>query len=474
MLPPDATSAPADPLGTAPEVDRHVLIATTERLVESALIHDLLVASADRGYRARILTIERVFFAVLQFVLGRFSSFAALVDALRAGALRGLGKIEVSDRAFTLRMESLHHTRFLAVLTAVTTHLRATATPGREWVRKLAPFATGLFAIDDTTLDALARKVATLAQHPKGAPATLGGRLGAALDLVTGQMVAILHDADAGANEKNHLLPLIETLGAGALVVVDLGYFSFPLFDAMSERYVYWVTRLRAKTSMTVVATLADRPGYRDRIVYLGAWASDRAAHPVRCIELEVDGTMYAWVTNVLDPGMLSAPNVWLIYSLRWSIEMAFAALKRALGLAHLRACQTNGMLIQVWCTLCVFQVLQHLRVVVAASQGWEADRVSWERLVRAIGFYAQQVDPLPLVDYLCVPRQARDLVKQGTRVRRKDLSASVRAACEPTPKLPEGVDLSARRPRHGKPQSRRKQTITIVANLQQVCADPP
>lgn len=97
------------------------------------------------------------------------------------------------------------------------------------------------------------------------------------------------------------------TLGAGALVVMHLGYFSYQLFDALTERYVYWVSRLRAKTSLIVVATLADRPVYRDRIVYLGTWAAGRAAHLVRCVEPEVDGKSYAWLTNVLDPRMMSA-----------------------------------------------------------------------------------------------------------------------------------------------------------------------
>lgn len=464
---PAVVGASPDPWSAAPFVDAREVVASTGRLVDASLVHDLLVRPADGRYRARILTIERVFFALLQFVLGRFHSFAALVDGLRAGTVGGLGRIAVSDRAFTLRLESLPHASFLAVLVALTARLRTLAVPGREWVRALAPFATGLYAIDDTTLDALARKVAALAQHPKGAPETLAGRLGAALDLVTGQLAAVLHDADASANEKNHLLPLVETLGAGALVVMDLGYFSFRLFDALSERYVYWVSRLRAKTSMVVVATLADQPGYRDRIVHLGAWAADRAAYPVRCVELEVDGTTYAWLTNVLDPRMLSAPALWALYGQRWTIEVAFAALKRSLGLASLRVCHTNGVLIQVWCALCVYQVLQHLRLVVATSQGWDADRVSWERLMRAIGFYAQLPNARPLVEYLCTPATARDLAKQGTRVRRKELSPKVRAVCEPTPALPDDLNLNPRKPRHGKPEARTKRTITVVAGLQ-------
>ena len=111
--------------------------------------------------------------------------------------------------------------------------------------------------------------------------------------------------------------------------------------------------------------------------------------------------------------------------------------------------------------------MVQHLRLVVAASQGWEADRVSWERLMRGIGFYAQLQNQLPLIEYLCTPAQDRELAKQGTPVRRKDLSPKVRAACEPTPSLPDDLDLKLRKPRHGKPEARTKQTITVVASLQ-------
>lgn len=454
-----------DPMAGAPPVAQSTLLAGVDQLLTPELVRDVLVPHADRSYRARILTIELVFFAVLRFVLGGFASFAALVAALRAGVLRGLPLIAVTDRAFYLRLEALPHTRFLEVLRAVTERLREAAPPARAWVRELAPFATGLYAIDDTTLDALMRKVAPLAAHPKGASETLGGRLGVALDLTTGQIAAVLHDADAKANEKAHLLPLVAELGAGALVVLDLGYFAFHLFDAISERFVYWVTRLRDGATFVVVETLADRPGYRDRIVHLGKWRAARAAHPVRLVELETATGWHAWVTNVLDPRLLTAPNICALYAQRWTIEMAFAALKRALGMAYLRACRPNGMLIQIWCTLCVYQVLQHLRLVIAAAHGWDADRVSWERLVRQIGFYAQR-PTATLLDYLCDPTRSPDLCKRGTRVRRSELPAATRAACDPPPPLPATVDLTPRRPRKNHPTERRICTVTTIAGL--------
>jgi hypothetical protein len=61
----DDVGSCTDPSSTALFVDSREVIATTGRRVDAALARDLLVPSVDRRYRARILTIERVFFALL-------------------------------------------------------------------------------------------------------------------------------------------------------------------------------------------------------------------------------------------------------------------------------------------------------------------------------------------------------------------------------------------------------------------------
>ena len=53
---------------------------------------------------------------------------------------------------------------------------------------------------------------------------------------------------------------------------------------------------------------------------------------------------------------------------------MCFAALKRALGLASLRCSTIEGVLGQIWTTLVLYQVLQDLRLELAAAAGLGAD----------------------------------------------------------------------------------------------------
>lgn len=459
---------PAPFITAGPEVTGTAVGDRVRQLFSPGLVHDVL-ASAKGEYRQRLLTIEVVVLAMLEFVLGQLAAFAEIVDRLRMGTLPGLPTVEVTPSAFYKRLHAISHTTFLDLLRRVTMGLRESQKHARKWVRDLAPFANGLYALDDTTLDELVRRTPSLKKHPKGAMETLGGRLGCALDMVTGKFAEVLYDPDSKANEKTHARPLIERLGAGSLYVFDLGYFAFPFLDYLSEHFCYFVTRMRNKTSYEVVRELASGPLYRDRIIWLGKHRADRAEHPVRLVELLVGGTWYRYLTNLWDPRLLGASQIWALYGQRWTIEMSFAAVKRSLGLAYLRLSHQNGILIQIWCTLAVYQILQDLRLDIAVSNGWNEDEVSWEMLMRRIGLYAyQSVSPKPLRDWLVQDGARLFLKKRGIRHRRiTRLPDAVMAACDPPPPLPDLPLIPPRKPRQGDHRrSRKTARATIMAAL--------
>jgi hypothetical protein len=403
------------------------------------------------GYRARVLTIEIVAIGLLHLILARLSSLRELIAHLRLGKLAGVPRTRVSASALYKRLAVLPHTVFLALLRHASVALR-TASPARSArVAALAPFAQGIFAVDDTTLDALARKLDSLKAFDKGDYGTLGGRLGCTYDLIHRTFVAFAHDTDSTSNERHRLESLVADLSAGALVVFDLGYFAFDLFDRLSERFVYFVTRLKDKVVVTPVATLADGPYYRDRIVFLGGDKStERTAHPVRLIEFKMGEVWWRFVTNVCDPRMLPADRVWKIYAERWSIEVAFFVVKRALGAAVLHTCHTNGVLSQIWCTLTVFHVLGSLRASVAEAAHWDEEEVSWELLMRRIGLYVQSPEALSLRDWLVANALDLGVRKAGRRPRRLEaLPLPVRAALRNTPiASPALKDLASQTPK--------------------------
>ena len=247
----------------------------------------------------------------------------------------------------------------------------------------------------------------------------------------------------------------------------DLGYFSFPFFDYLSERFCYFVTRLRNKATFKEIEVLADGPLYRDRIIYLGKYKADQAAHPVRLVELLIKGNWFRYLTNVLNPQILPAPKVWALYAQRWNIEMAFAAVKRALKMAFLRATHQNGILIQVWSTLTAYQVLQNMRLEIAKEWGWKDDDVSWQILMRTISWYPETRRELPLRAWLIENGEKAGLKKRGVRKRKDDdLEAQLLDACLPPPLPPPAQKLTSRKGRQGKPEPRKTLSLTILAYL--------
>lgn len=144
----------------------------------------------------------------------------------------------------------------------------------------LAPFATGVYAIDESTLDGIARTLPTLHGVPAGDDRLLPGKLITAFDVRTQQFHTVQTTALPRQNEKVAAHDLVATLPAKSLILADLGYFSFPWFDALTDAEYWYVSKLRTKTSTTTVHVLAAQGKIRDELVWLGAYRANRARHP--------------------------------------------------------------------------------------------------------------------------------------------------------------------------------------------------
>jgi hypothetical protein len=420
----------------------------------------------DKPLRARILTAEIMLLSIVYLVVNSCESLLQLMDIIKFGKLLNGKKLNFTPTAFYNRLRKLPHELFLDMFRSVTLSLNQTSSYSRTKLRTLALFANEIYAIDDTTLDALMRKSGPLAKFKKGSSELLAGRLGCAIDLNTQKFAEVMYESDAMANEKNHFWPLVERLGAGNLFVFDLGYFSFELFDRLTESYSYFITPMRKKTSYIVMSQGANSSNYRDSIIYLGKYKADRAAWPLRLVEIRINGEWYGYLTNVLMPQQLRADAIWRLYKERWTIEKAFSVFKRALGGAWLHSCHLNGVLIQVWSTLSVYQVFQDLRLDISVKRKMDIEDISWVNLIRRIAMYVSE--PVPgqtLREWLTNPKLDLLLAKRGTRKRSPDklpkpLLKDIRSFCSEREVPPW------RKPRHGKPEPRTKKSLIIMAGI--------
>jgi hypothetical protein len=247
----------------------------------------------------------------------------------------------------------------------------------------------GCYALDGTTLEALFRKLKALQEAPT---APLAGHLVALCDLFTHVPAKLWFAEDPQTNDKALLPQVLQWVPENSLLVFDLGYFAFPFFDALWEQGVFFVTRLRAKTSFTVERVLRQQPGVCDRIVHLGKYRSNPSQNAVRLIEVYVRDQWRQYLTNVLDPHELSVLEVVALYEQRWQIELAFLQVKRLLGLAYLWVGSLNGVQLQVWATWLYYAVLIDLCVEVADVLQLPVNRISVELVSRSLYHYAQAV----------------------------------------------------------------------------------
>jgi len=127
------------------------------------------------------------------------------------------------------------------------------------------------------------------------------------VEAFTHSPVRCWYTEESAANDKIWSDNLLAALPVGGLLIFDLGFFSFVLFDAFSEEKKFLVTRLRQKTAYKVTRTLAQGNLYKDELIELGQYRSNPCKHPVRLVSVLWGKTWYYYLTNVLAPQILSA-----------------------------------------------------------------------------------------------------------------------------------------------------------------------
>ncbi len=330
---------------------------------------------------------------LLTCVARGFSSQLDLWRLLSQGNFWFYPRFAVSDQAVYKRLEQEGTVPLQRLFTQVCSMLAQRLAPYQE--KDLAPFATQVLALDETTLDKVARLLPALRAEPAASTKLLPGKLAALFNLRAQQWERIQHIENPHQNSKVAARAMLEEVAEGSLVLADLGYFGFELFDWLTESKLWWISRMRAGTSYEVTHIFfrsIDQEGnieVLDGVVWLGAYRADRAAHAVRLVQFRVGSTQYRYITNVLDPTKLTIADIARLYARRWDIELAFKLVKRQLGLHMLWSAKDVVVQQQVWAVLTISQILQGLRMEIAGRAEVDPYEVSMELLVRYLPQYA-------------------------------------------------------------------------------------
>jgi hypothetical protein len=315
---------------------------------------------------------------MLLCVLQGFSSRLAIWRLLTVHGLWGR-RFAVCSEAIYDRLDRATSAPLEQLFARLTALLHDRLTPYADLT--LAPFATEVVALDETVLERLLKLLPAVGEH-RGR-ALLPGRLATAFDVrrqqwIRGQMIADPHE-----REQLHARDLVSGIPANSLLLFDRGYFSFAWFDDLTHAGYWWISRMRKRTTVTVVHTFYKRKGISDQLVWLGAYRADQAGEMARMVVFPLDGSTQTYLTNVLDPHRLPLHEIARLYARRWDIELAFKLVKRELKLHLLWSSKPQVLAQQVWATLIIAQVLLALWVEIAGRAKVDVFDVSLTLLVQ-------------------------------------------------------------------------------------------
>lgn len=381
------------------------------------------VKGKERSLRSRILTLPVMAAIILSLV---YRQVQHLTDVLRILEIEGLMWVKatrVSRQALSQRLNSLPAALFAKLLEQVIERVRAKVRePSAEMNQKFSAIWIG----DASTLEAMKKHLGELKEQ---VGTVLGGKIMMVVEAFSHHPVAVWYESDPKRNETNWWDSLIKKLPVGGLIILDMGFYGFKWFDALTEGGKYILTRQKKGVDYCVVRQISSNHAYKDEIIQMGQHKSDPCHYPMRLVSVLWGQTWHLYLTNVLDPQQLSAQQVCDLYRRRWHIEDAFLLTKRLLGLSYLWVGGSNGVQMQVYATLIFYVVLNDLCADVAVSLQQPLERISVEMVFRSLYFFSRALLQNPLlllIPWLCEHQTSMGLVKSIRKRHRENAQISL------------------------------------------------
>ncbi len=152
----------------------------------------------------------------------------------------------------------------------------------------------------------------------------------------------------------------------GSIVVMDRGYTDFTWYKALTDRGIYFVTRLKKNADYRVVKRQkANRKSgiTSDQIIeFRGVSSSKKCPIQLRRIGYRdaETGKHYIYLTNHFK---LAAKTIAGIYKARWQIELFFKWIKQNLKIKSYVGTSKNAVLTQIWIAMCVYLILAFIKM---------------------------------------------------------------------------------------------------------------
>ncbi len=152
----------------------------------------------------------------------------------------------------------------------------------------------------------------------------------------------------------------------GSIVVMDKGYNDYSWYKQLTDKGIFFVTRLKTNAKYRVVSRrkiLKSKGLSCDQTIeFTGTQTSKKCPVQLRRIGYkdELTGKHYIFLTNNFK---LSAKTIADIYKARWQVELFFKWIKQNLKIKSFVGTSKNAVLTQIWVAMCVYLILAFIKL---------------------------------------------------------------------------------------------------------------
>lgn len=151
----------------------------------------------------------------------------------------------------------------------------------------------------------------------------------------------------------------------GSIVAMDKGYNDYSWYKQLTDKGIYFVTRLKTNAKYRVVSrrSVIKSKGLTcdQTIEFTGSQTAKKCPIPLRRIGYKdpLTGKKYIFLTNNFK---LSAKTIADIYKSRWEVELFFKWIKQNLKIKTFVGTSKNAVLTQIWIALCMYLLLSFIK----------------------------------------------------------------------------------------------------------------
>ena len=155
------------------------------------------------------------------------------------------------------------------------------------------------------------------------------------------------------------------TAPKGSVLLFDRGYNNYRWHNALTDKGLYWVTRIRGNAKYSVLErrpVADDSPVTSDQVIKYNLKQRDTdQLHPIRRVGYRdpETGRHYVFITNHFD---WSPQTIADLYKQRWQVELFFKWIKQNLKLKSFLGNTKNAVLTQVLAALCVYLLIAFMK----------------------------------------------------------------------------------------------------------------